>query len=118
MEPNNHDHSRSNFSNHFQPLNYQQKIFNQVPHSSFQNPPAEKKLTDLEKSMETLIKSQTSFMQNTGQLLSNHTQSISRLEVQMSQLASSLSERPKETLPSQPLTNLKSSSHVHVVQDQ
>jgi len=78
---NHHDHPRSNFSNNFQPPNYQQKFSNQVPHSSFQNPPAEKKLTDLEKSMETFIKSQASFVQNTGQLLSNHTQAISRLEV-------------------------------------
>jgi len=40
-------------------------------------------------------------MQNTGQLLSNHTQEISKLKVQMSQLASSLSERLKGTLPNQ-----------------
>ena len=35
----------------------------------------------------------------------------------MSQLASSLSERPKGTLPSQPLANSKSSSQAYKVQD-
>ena len=54
---NNHDHPRSNFSNHFQSLKYQQNFLNQAPHFSFQNPPAEKKVTDLEDGMETLIKS-------------------------------------------------------------
>jgi len=39
-------------------------------------------------------------MQNTGQ-------AISRLEVQMSQLAGSLTERPKGTLPSQPVKTLE-----------
>ena len=68
--------------------------------------------------MKTLIKSQTSFLQSTAQLLSNHTQAISRLEVQISQLASSLSERLKETLPSQPLTNTRNSSQAHGAQDQ
>jgi len=68
--------------------------------------------------MKTLIKSQTSFMPSMAQLLSNHTQAISRLEVQISQLASSLSERLKETLPSQPLTNTRNSSQAHGAQDQ
>jgi len=36
----------------------------------------------------------------------------------MSQLANSVSERPKETLPSQPLTNPKNSSQANVTQDQ
>ena len=62
----NHNHPRSNFSNHFQAPNFNQNIPIQVPYSSFQNPLAKKTLTDLEKRMETLIKSQTSFMQNTG----------------------------------------------------
>ena len=35
-------------------------------------------------------------------------EAISSLEVQMSQLASFLSERPKRTLPSQPVVNLES----------
>ena len=64
--------------------------------------------------METLIKSQTSFMQNMRQMLNNYTQVITRLEVQMSQLASSLCESPKETLPSQPLINTKNTNQVYV----
>jgi len=67
--------------------------------------------------MEVFLNSQTTFMQNQGQMLNNHTQAISRLEVQMSQLASSLSERPKGTLPSQPLINLKNFSQAYKVQD-
>ena len=35
----------------------------------------------------------------------------------MSQLASSLSERPKGTLPSQPLVNLKTSNQAYKIQD-
>ena len=57
--------------------------------------------------MEAFLKFQTAFMQNQGQTLNNHSQAISRLEIQMSQLANSLSERPKGTLPSQPLVNPK-----------
>ena len=68
--------------------------------------------------MKTLIKSQTSFMQNMGQLLSNTTEVITKLEVQMSQLASSLSERPKKILPSQLLINSKNLGEAHVAQDQ
>jgi len=49
-------------------------------------------------------------MQNTGQV-------ISRLEGQMSQLATFLSERPKETLPSQPVSNPMNSSQAHMVEE-
>jgi len=59
-----------------------------------------------------------SFMQNTRQLLSNNSQVKSRLDVQMSQLASSLSERPKGTLPSQPLMNSRTSIQAHLAEDQ
>jgi len=55
-------------------------------------------------------------MQNTEQMLNNHAHTISRLEVQISQLASSLSERPKVTLPSQPLANPKNSSQIFEAQ--
>jgi len=67
--------------------------------------------------MEAFMKSQTAFMQNQGQILSNHSQAISRLEMQMSQLASSLNERPKDTLPSQPLVNPKNSNQAYEIQD-
>jgi len=50
-------------------------------------------------------------------MLSNHIEAISRLEIQISQLASSLSERPKGTLPSQSLANLKNSSQIFEAQD-
>jgi len=56
-------------------------------------------------------------MQNMGQLLSNHTQVIFWLEIQMSQLANSLSEWPKRTLPNQPLTNPGNSSLTNVAQN-
>ena len=49
-------------------------------------------------------------MQNTGQV-------ISRLEVQMGQLAYSLSERPKRTLTSQPVANPMNSSQAHLAQE-
>ena len=62
------------------------------------------------------MKSQTAFMQNQGQTLKNHSQAISRLEMQMSQLASSLSERPNGTLPSQPLVNPKTSNQAYEIQ--
>jgi len=49
-------------------------------------------------------------------MLNNHAQVISRLEVQISQLASPLSERTKDTLPSQPLANPKNSSQIFEAQ--
>jgi len=49
--------------------------------------------------------------------LNNHTHAISRLEVQMSQLANSLSERPKSTLLSQLLVNPKNSNQAYEDQD-
>jgi len=51
--------------------------------------------------MDVFMKSQAAFMQNQGQTLNNHSHAISRLKMQ-SQLANSLSEIPKGTLPSQP----------------
>ena len=49
-------------------------------------------------------------MQNAGQ-------AISRLEVQMSQLARSISERLKGTLPSQPVVNSRNSSQGNLAQE-
>ena len=48
----------------------------------------------------------------------NNAQAITRSEVQTSQLANSQSERPKGTLPSQPLANPKNSTQVHLAEDQ
>jgi len=76
---------------------------NQVPQSSVQGPKFEKNSTDFEKIL-------ASFIQNTGQ-------AISRLEVQMSQLASPLSERPKRTLPCQPVANPRDSNQAHLAQE-
>ena len=78
-------------------------IINKHYPTKFQGPHFEKNSTDFEKIL-------TSFMQNTGQ-------AISSLEVQMSQLAGSLSERPKGTLPSQPVANSKNSSQAHLAQE-
>jgi len=61
-----------------------------------------KKITDLERALKTLSKTQASMM-------NNYNQAINRLEVQISQLASSLNERQKGTLSSQPFPNLKNS---------
>ena len=44
-------------------------------------------------------------------------QAISRLEGQMSQLTNSKSERPEETLPSQPVTKPINSSQAYVAQE-
>ena len=63
-------------------------------------------MTDLERAMENQSKTQASMM-------NNHNQAINRLEVQISQLANSLSERQNEALSSQPLTNHKNSFPIH-----
>ena len=63
------------------------------------------------------MKFQDAFMQNQGQTLNNHSQAISRLKIQMSQLANSLRERPKGTLPSQPLVNPKNFNQAYEIQD-
>jgi len=60
-------------------------------------------MTDLERAIENLAKTQASMM-------NNHNQAINRLEVQISQLANSLSERQKGALSSKPLTNLRTLS--------
>jgi len=67
--------------------------------------------------MEAFMKSQAALIQNQGQTLSNHSQAISRLKMQMSQLTNSLSERPKGTLPNQPLVNPKNSNQAYEIQD-
>ena len=109
---------RPNFSNNGPHQHHQQHFPpNQASSSSFQNQTTKRKLSELEKSIETFLKTHNSFMQNTRQMLSNHTQIISRIEVQISQLSSSLSERPKGTLPSQLLSNPKNSSQIFEAQD-
>ena len=77
----------------------------------------EKKLSKFDESMEAFLETQTAFMQNQGQMLNNHAHVISRLEVQISQLANSLSKRPKGTLPSQLLVNPKNFNQAYEVQD-
>jgi len=67
-------------------------------------------MTDLERALETLSKAQASMMYSQNQ-------AINRLEVLISQLASSLNERQKETLPSQPLPNPKNSFPVNEAED-
>ena len=56
-------------------------------------------------------------MQIKIQMLNSHIQAMTRLEVQMSQLANSLNERPKRALPSLPFHNPKNTNPVHMVQD-
>ena len=65
--------------------------------------------------MERYTKNQKSFIQT---LQNNNAQAITRLEDQSGQLTNSQNERPKGTLPSQPLTNPKNSNKVHMVEDQ
>jgi len=61
-------------------------------------------------------------MQNIRQAISRLEIEMSQLagslseEAQMSQLAGSLSERPKEILPDQPVANPKNSSQAHLAQ--
>ena len=49
--------------------------------------------------------------------MNNHNQAINRLEVQIGQLANSLNERQKETLPSQPLLNPKNPFPINKAED-
>ena len=72
-------------------------------------------MTDFEKTMKKHMRNQESLIQT---MQNNNTQAIIRLEAQMSQLANSHSERPKSTLPSQPVTIPGNSSQVHQVEDQ
>ena len=67
-------------------------------------------MTDLDRALETLSKTQIS-------MVNSHNQTINRLEIQISQLASSLNERQKGTLPSQPLPNPKNSFPVNEAED-
>jgi len=63
--------------------------------------------------MERYMRNQESLIQT---LQNNNAQGITRLEVQISQLAGSLIERPKESLPSQPLADPRNSSQAHLAQ--
>ena len=72
-------------------------------------------MTDFEKSMERHMRNQESLIQT---LQNNNAQAITRLEVQMSQLANSQSERPKSMLPSQLVTIPRNSTQVHQAEDQ
>ena len=67
-------------------------------------------MTDLERALETLSKTQASMM-------NSHNQAINRLEIQISQLVSSLNEKQKGTLSSQPLPNPKDSFPVKEAED-
>ena len=98
---------RPNFSNNFHHPSPPPNFSSLGPSSSSQSSPMEKKFSKLEESMEAFMKSQAAFLQNQGETVNNHSQAISRLKIQMSPLASSLSERPKGTLPSQSLVNPK-----------
>jgi len=50
-------------------------------------------------------------------MMNNHNQAINRLQVQIVQLANSLNERHKGTLPSQPLSNPKNPFPINEVED-
>ena len=50
-------------------------------------------------------------------MMNTHNQAINRLEVQIGQLASSLNERQKGTLPSQPVPNPKNPFPIHEAED-
>ena len=67
-------------------------------------------MSDLERMIETLSKTQASMM-------NTHNQAINMLEVQIGQLANSLNERQKGTLPSQPLPNPKNPFPIHEAED-
>jgi len=67
-------------------------------------------MSDLERMIEILSKTQASIM-------NNHHQATNRLKVQIGQLANSLNERQKGTLPSQPLPNPKNPFPIHEAED-
>ena len=67
-------------------------------------------MSDLERMIETLSKTQASMM-------NNHNQAINTLEVQIGQLANSLNERQKRTLPNQSLPNLKNPFPINEAKD-
>ena len=72
-------------------------------------------MTDFEKTMERHMRNQESLIQT---LQYDNAQTITRLEVQMSQLANSQSERPKSKLSSQPVIIPRNFSQVHHAEDQ
>ncbi|XP_074342501.1 uncharacterized protein LOC141680078 [Apium graveolens] len=83
---------------------------NSIPLNPLDFSESDKKLNSIEKSMEALLKSQQSFMQamtQDRQLLNLNTQAICKLEVQVNQLANTISEREKNYFPSQPEVNPK-----------
>ena len=84
------------------PNSYPYKNFGSYPNSVPLNPPSfnesDKRINSLEKSIEALLKSKQSFMQTMTQdrqLLNSNAQAIAELEVQVSQLANTISEREK-----------------------
>lgn len=121
----------------FQPNNFQPNIagpsHNQPQQLNFQpnstHPPQDdKRLTSLEKTLETLAKATTQSLQSNSNLqnlltsyMQNTNQSIAKLEMQMSQLATFVSERERGTFPSQPISNPRNQNanpnQAHVVQD-
>ena len=72
-------------------------------------------MTGFEKTIERYMRNQESLIQT---MQNKNEQAITRLEVQMSQLANSQSERPNGTLPSQPLANPRNSTQIHLPEDQ
>ena len=72
-------------------------------------------MTDFEKTMERYMRSQESLIQT---LHNNNAQAITKLKVQINQLANLQNEKPKGTLPSQPLTNPQNSNQVNLAEDQ
>lgn len=118
--------------NHFQP-NFAGPSHNQPQQSNFQpnsaHPPQDdKRLSSLEKTLETLAKATTQSLRSNSNLqnlltsyMQNTNQSIAKFEMQMSQLATSVSERERGKFPSQPLSNPRNqnanSNQALVVQD-
>lgn len=112
--------------NHFQPM-CQIKTLRHLDLSNQSQqsftPQDDKRLTDLEKTLATFMNASIQANTNFENTLQSMNQSIARLETQLSQLATSLSERERErgTFPSQPVPNPRNpsnnSNHAHVVQD-
>ena len=85
-------------------------MMNNLTPSGFYND--DKRLSPLERSLESLAKSNANtnatlnrFMQTTGQLLNSNSQAIPCLKMQVGQLASTVNERERGWLPSQPEPN-------------
>jgi len=76
-----------------------------APRPQFSQPSVQPQKQSLEDTLHMFMQSTMQFQQATQSTLQANTQAIAKLEIQMGQLATSLSEREKGTFPAQPQPN-------------